>query len=226
MRNAMWMGLVCALLVVTGCSSNNARVGPPELGTDLTYDGLAPVKNPRARNAWMRPDFTLAGYTKIMLVGAGIEFRPVNTVNRSRLSTATQFPLTPAQQERLRSVVSDAFRSELSQSQNFQLVTEPGPDVLMIWGGLVDVVSNVPPQSAGRDAIFLSTVGQATLVIELRDSQSNAVLARIIDTRAAQPTGANQRSTSVTNWNEVQQLARSWAVRLREGLDEAAKWDN
>ena len=35
---------------------------------------------------------------------------------------------------------------------------------------------------------------------------------------------ASSSSNSVTNWSEVQQLARSWATQLRNGLDEAATW--
>ena len=60
----------------------------------------------------------------------------------------------------------------------------------------------------GRSNIYLSSVGEATLVIEIRDSESNAVLARIVDRRAAdmnQTGGAMQQSNSVTNWSEVQQ---------------------
>jgi hypothetical protein len=214
---------VCATMMLGGCNTNTA--GPPELDSNLTYDGLAKVKNPRASGAWMRPDFALDGYTKIMLIGAGIEYRPVKPVPRAMASSATQFPLTPEQKERLRTIVRDAFRTELAQSQRFQLVDEPGPDVLMIWGGLVDVVSFVPPDSVGRSNIYLNSIGEATLVVELRDSESNAVLVRIIDRRAAQGMGPNARSTSVTNWSEVQQVARLWASRLREGLEDAATWD-
>ena len=213
----------CATLMLGGCNTNTS--GPPELGSDLTYDGLAKVKNPKAKGAWMRPDFSLDGYTKIMLIGAGIEYRPVKPVTRSASATASQFPVTPEQKERLRTIVRDAFRTELSQSQRFQLVDEPGPDVLMIWGGLIDVVSYVPPDAIGRSNIYLNSVGEATLVVELRDSDSNAVLVRIIDRRAAQGLGPMARSTSVTNWSEVQQVARTWASQLRQALEEAATWD-
>jgi len=136
-----------------------------------------------------------------------------------------QFPLTEEQRERLRSVVGEAFKTALAQSQKFEIVDQPGPDTLAIWGGLVDVVSFVPPDAVGRSNIYLSAVGEATLVIEIRDSESNAVLVRIIDRKAAQDPGVALRSTSVTNWSEVQQLARTWATQLREGLDEAATWN-
>lgn len=146
-------------------------------------------------------------------------------VPRAAASTTSQFPLTDEQKQRLRSVVSEAFKTELAESQKLQIVDQPGPDTLMIWGGLMDVVSNVPPDSVGRSNIYLSSVGEATLVIEIRDSESNAVLVRIIDRKAAQNIGVAQRSTSVTNWSEVQQLARAWATQLRSALDEATTWD-
>ncbi|HTO57633.1 MAG TPA: DUF3313 family protein [Pseudomonadales bacterium] len=224
MRTLIGALAMCATLMLGGCNTNSS--GPPELdSSNLTYDGLAKVKNPRAHGAWMRPDFSLDGYTKIMLIGAGIEYRPVKPVQRAAASSASQFPLTAEQKERLRSIVRDAFRTELAQSQKFQLVDEPGPDVLMVWGGLIDVVSFVPPDAVGRSNIYLNSIGEATLVVELRDSESNAVLVRIIDRRAAQAQGPNVRSTSVTNWAEVQQVARTWAGRLREGLEEATTWD-
>ncbi len=223
MRMVAYAFAMCSLLVVGGCATGSK--GVPDLGSDLTYDGLAKVKNTKVKGAWMRPDFTLAGYTKIMLIGAGIEYRPVKKVPRSASSTTSQFPLTDEQKERLRSVVSDAFKAELAQSQKFQIVEQPGPDVLTIWGGLVDVVSYVPPDAVGRGNIYLSSVGQATLVIEIRDSESNAVLVRVIDRRAAQNNGPVERSSSVTNWSEVQQVARTWAVQLRMGLDEATTWN-
>lgn len=216
---------LCAALIVGGCTTSTNGRTAPQLDSTLTYDGLAQVKNTKVGAAWMRPGFSLAGYTKIMLQGAGIDYRPVKKVNRASTSSATEFPLTDAQKERLRTIVSDAFRTELAQTQKFQLVDQPGPDVLMIWGGLVDVVSYVPPESIGRGSIYLRSVGEATLVIEIRDSQSNAVLVRIADRRAAQTTGVALASNSVTNWSEVQQLARTWATLLRTRLEEATLWD-
>jgi hypothetical protein len=202
-----------------GCAQTPAV--KPEVDTGaLTFDGLAQVKNPAAGIAWMRPDFNLAGYTKVMLRGAGIEYRPI-----PRSSTDKLFPLTDKQKARLRQIVGDAFKAELAKSTKFQLVNEPGPDVLTVWGGLIDVVSHVPPEKMGNSDIYLRSVGEATLVLELRDSQSNAPLVRILDRRAAGTSPAMmQESNSVTNWSEVQRVARLWAVALRTKLDDAAVW--
>lgn len=205
------------LVLLVGCASTPGEM-PRLEKNNLSFDGLAKVANPTAGEAWMRPDFTLAGYTKIMLVGAGIEYRPVPRSSR------TAFPITEAQQQRLTETVAAAFRSELAKSTKFQLTDAPGPDVLAIWGGLIDVVSHVPPETVGRSEIYLRSVGEATLVIELRDSESNAPLARIIDRRAAGRV-AGFRSNTVTNWSEVRLLARTWAKLLVTRLDAATQWD-
>jgi hypothetical protein len=223
MRSVAYAVLFAAAFTLSACTTN-APKRPPELESNLTYDGLAKVKNATVKGAWMRPDFSLAGYTKIMLQGAGIEYRPIKNVGGSNASTATAFPLTQEQKERLRSTVGDAFRAELEKSQKFQLVDQPGPDVLTIFGGLVDVVSYVPPDPIGRSSIYLRSVGEATLVLEIRDSESNAVLVRVIDRRAAQQTDGALKSNSVTNWAEVQQVARAWATQLRTRLEDAALW--
>jgi hypothetical protein len=75
---------------------------------------------------------------------------------------------------------------------------------------------------AGRGGIYLTSVGQATLVIELRDSQSNEVLGRAADRRAAESPFAFDVN-KVTAWSEVHRLAQAWASLLRKRLEEIEK---
>jgi hypothetical protein len=124
-------------------------------------------------------------------------------------------------QARLAKIMREAFEKQLARSERFELTEEVGPDVLTIWGGLLDVVSFVPPQRAGRDDIFLRRVGEATLVIELRDSETNATLMRIMDRRAAERApGSVMNSNAVTNTADVRRLANAWARLFRQRLDE------
>jgi hypothetical protein len=91
----------------------------------------------------------------------------------------------------------------------------------MVRGGLLDVASYVPPDPVGgRSEVFLSAVGEATLVLELRDSETTTILERSVDRRAAETIGDSfTRSNSVTNSAEARRLIRYWATRLVEGLD-------
>ena len=60
---------------------------------------------------------------------------------------------------------------------------------------------------------LLRSVGEATLIIELRDSLSNEVIYRAVERRAVQnPGGQMMRSNTATNWAEVRRWARRWCA--------------
>jgi len=211
-----------SLLIVGGCATPNPTVDTNAAAEDMTYDGLYPVRNSKADAAWMRPDADISRYTKIMLQGVGIEYRPGGESGRlyhSR-SSADYYEISDQQKERFRTTMREAFLKELQKSAHFTIVNEAGPDVLLIRGGLLDVVSYVPPEPVGRSEIFLGRVGEATLVLEIRDSVSEAIIARAVDRRAADNTGRHlQKSNRVMNAAEVRRVAATWARLLRERLD-------
>lgn len=214
--------LVC-LSAVVGCAAPTPTIDT-SAEAEMTFDGLYPLKDTRADMAWARSDVDLTQYSKIMLQGVGVEYRPGGESGRSFISRSRGGPyeVTEAQKERFESVMREAFVEELRKSEHFTIVSEPGPDVLLIRGALLDVVSYVPEEPIGvRSEIYLSRVGEATIVLELRDSITEAILARAIDRRAAEEMGGYmQESNRVNNMAEVRRLARTWAGMLRGRLDE------
>ncbi len=87
--------------------------------------------------------------------------------------------------------------------------------MLVIRGALLDIVSFVPPEMLGRSEIYLSSVGEATLVVEGIDSMSGEVVFRAVDRRSTNPTGGG----TIRAWSEVRRWARRCATILREGLE-------
>ena len=137
-----------------------------------------------------------------------------------RRANESEYWMSDATKQKLIDTVTEVFRDELQKSQNFTQVDQAGPDVLLLVGGLHDIVSLVPPEQVGRSEIYLRSVGEATLVIEARDSLSGETIYRALDRRAAERAGGDLvNSNAVTNMAEVRRLARRWATRLREGLD-------
>ncbi|MFP6807149.1 MAG: DUF3313 family protein [Pseudomonadales bacterium] len=213
------VGTVVLATLVAGCqTAPSVQTGP---NAEITFDGLHRVDNSKMQYAWVKPDMDLTGYTKIRLVGAGIEYRNVRNspggTSRVR-SSQTDFPVNAKARAMLEELVREVFLDELGKSKHYSLVNEEGPDVLEITGALLDVVSNVPPQAIGRTEVYLSRIGEITLVLEFRDSESNEILARGVDRRGVDPVMA-VRSTSVSSRGEVKRELRKWAVRLREGID-------
>ncbi len=212
--------LLAAMFVAAGCAGEpTVQTGP---NAETTFDGLVRIDNARFVAAWVDPDVDLTQYTKIIPGGAEFEFRSVQKMSASaaRRSNETEFWISDTNRQRLIETVTEVFTEELQKSEHFTVTDEPAPDALIIVGGLHDIVSQVPPEDVGRSEVWLRSVGEATLVIELRDSLSNEVVYRAVERRAAENVGNRMiRANTATTWAEVRRWARRWAVRLREGLD-------
>jgi hypothetical protein len=208
-----------AVMLVTACVSNPTVDSSDE--AQMTFDGLYPIKGGSADLAWARPGADISQYSKLMLQGVGIEYRPGGESGKlyNRRSSADYFEISDEQKERFEKLLRESFVAELGKSERFTIVNEPGPDVLLIRGGLLDVVSFVPPEPVGRVDIYLSRVGEATLILEIRDSVSEAILARAVDRRAAEDSFGMGESNRVLNTAEVRRTINAWARLLRERLD-------
>ena len=214
--------LCFAALALGACATPAPTIDTSE-DAELTFDGLSPILNSRAAKAWAKPGLDLTVYTKIKLQSAGIEYRPGGESGHTMSSRSKGGPyeMSEDQKARFQSLAAEVALEELGKSERFTIVDEVGPDVLIVRVALLDVVSFVPPQTAGRSEVFLNSVGEATLVLELRDSITDAILARAMDRRAAEDrTGSMTRSNSVTNSTEVKRMIRRWMSYLRERLDE------
>jgi hypothetical protein len=210
---------VFTLIFIGACASEPTLQQGPD--AEMSFDGLIKVDNSRMTSAWVKPDLNLSEYSKILPANAGIEYRAVKSVSRvgRRTSSASEFPLNEKQKEKVEAAISGVFREELAKSQNFTLATEPAADTLIVVGMILDLVSNVPPDPMGRGDIYLTKVGEATLVLEIKDSQSGEIFARAVDRRAIAPNVA-VRSTPVSNLSELRRQARKWASLLVKRLDE------
>jgi hypothetical protein len=228
MRQLSKFGVVACGIAASIVLAASTAFAKPRLATgedaEVTFDGLHRVDKTLMSAAWVKPDIDLKPYTKLMLVGAGISFKPVDDAGERwwpGRSDQTEFPISPEAQERVRSELREAFAKEIARNERYEIVTEPGPGVLMLVGAVIDVVSRVPPvnQCVGRCDVYLTDVGEATVVLELRDSVSNEVLARAADRRVAEaafPIDAN----TVTVWPEVRRLAQTWARMVRNRLED------
>ena len=172
------------------------------------------IESPRFAEAWIDPNANLRRYDKILPGQAEFEFRDVGGVDDD------SHPISNEDRQRLIDEVTTVFAEELRNSRHFTFAEEAGPDVLLLVGGLHDIVSKVPGDTGGDDEIHLEELGGATLVLEIRDSVSGKILYRAEDRRSIErPGGEAVRSTPATTWSEVRRWARRWAVRLRDGLD-------
>lgn len=213
---------IAVALLLAGCAAPQPtlQTGPE---AERTVDGLVRVDNSRFKTAYADPEIDFTQYDKVMSGGAAFEFRAVSKTTSlalARRSSENEFWISDADRQRLKDIVSEIFREELAETEGWEMVDEPGPDVLMIRGALLDIVSYVPPEMVGRHEIFLRSMGEATIIVEGVDSMSGEVVFRAAERRAVETAGDMlQRANTVTTWAEVRRWARRYATILREGLE-------
>jgi hypothetical protein len=86
-----------------------------------------------------------------------------------------------------------------------------------ISAGVFDIDVVAPDVSASRNRTYSEDAGAGTLVIEVRDSVTNALLGRAIERRIAGDNGPWLRN-SASNRADFDQLFRRWAEASANGL--------
>ena len=212
--------LTFAALAIVGCSS-----APPTIQTgpdaEVSYDGLHVVDNSIFRQAWADPDIDFSRYHRFIPGEAFFEYRAVKKSSSSsaRRGSTSEFYIDDDAREKLKAITEEIFAEELTKSTRFTVADARDHDVLVIRGGLHDIVSNVPPDIVGRGDVYLSSVGEITLILEAVDSMSGEVIFRAVERRALDSSGMAMRSSSVTTTSEVRRVIRRWATTLTNGLD-------
>jgi len=204
------LGVLFAMSVA--CAPQPARA---QASGDVNVEGLREVRAKNFEAVFIRPGVKFGAYHKLRVDELELAFR---TPDRSQ----NEFPLGEDQKTRLRAAMAVAFGKELGELRHLELVTEPGPDVLDLNVRLQDIAARSPGTrvgSVGRGAFAIETMGEMTLVLELRDSQSEEVLARAFDRRAVEGAAMLQGENVISTWEGVERLVTRWAARAREGLD-------
>lgn len=219
--------LAAAAMILASCQS--APTFQTGDDAELTHDGLTRMDNTILGAVWARPDIDLTSFDKVMFDRVAVEFRAIEGgpySGRAGRSTSastrnqTMFRLDETTKELVISEISGAFAAEIVRTDVFEVVDEPGYDVLLIEVSLLDIVSRVPPEQVGRSSVWLDSVGDAMLVLEIRDSMSNAIFLRAADRRGAGSGSMDGvQSNRVTNASEVRRLGRRWAQNVRDGLE-------
>jgi hypothetical protein len=207
--------LSCLLLVTVITSGQVLAKKTPtvQLGpnAEVTFDGLHLVNKSEMDKVWVKPEIDLGDYDAVMFEGAGIHYR----ADRS----ADEFPLSDSQKSQLETAVRETFESEFRKFEHFVVTDKPGRETLKMIVTLIDVVSRIPPEPFGRGSIYITDLGEATLVVEVFDSVTDEILARVTDKQNVEPVIVRE-SNPATNLQEVRRSVRRWGTTLRKSMDE------
>jgi len=206
--------LALASLVLAGGVAV-AKEKPPE-----EWDGLQRIKLKGMDAAYVRPGADFSIYTKIIIdpiqVAYAKDWDKKSNYNNQKISTSKLEEI----KTQLGKLAEETFAEEFSKKGGAQIVTTPGPDVLRFSSAIVDLWPRaVDTQEAGRNYTFTTSAGSAVLYAELRDSETNQLIGRVVDGREARNSGTMRWTNSVENTVEARAMVGDWARILRKRYD-------
>ena len=186
----------------------------------MSHDGLKRVNVKGVSLAYVRPGATLAGYQRMKIDPVEVAFQKDWKSSRPGSRIALSAQELDEIRTGLAKLVQEQFVKALEAKGRYPVVKEPGPDVLRLRIYVVNLKVNAPANvSTGRTQTFAMSAGEMTLFMELYDSETGQILARVIDRREGRADSVVRMSNRVTNVAQAEDIAAEWARILRDALD-------
>lgn len=208
--------VVCTTALLTSATGITAQANKSD--TPNVSDGFVKVESHQLDAVYLLPGTDFRGYTKVLLDQGQVEFRNdwIKEINRSTRELSNRIGAEDAKQfaEEARASFGETFGRAIKDA-GYDIVTAQGADVLRLTPRVVDMYINAPDKltTALRTRVFTVAAGEATLVLEIRDSTTGTLLGHATDRRTAVRYGGNRVSiaSSVSNRGDFEDLFGIWA---------------
>jgi hypothetical protein len=212
MSHALRSAIVPAVLALSAC------VVQPD-AADRTPDGLERVASRSVDSVYTAPGMSLAPYRRVMLDSVDVAFKR---------DWQREHPEVKAEdisdiRERAARQFREVFTRELERG-GYAIATQPASDVLRVTASVVDLDIQAPAAgSVPLTRTYVVKSSDISLLAELRDSQSGAVLARVADRKRGREFGELRLANEATAFAETGEAFGMWARLLRNALDDARR---
>jgi hypothetical protein len=216
--------VLIALLAAALCTACASGKSVPEVThasgksvPEVTHDGLHLVPHSSMQSTWVKPGEDFSQYSRVGLLDCYVAFKKHWRLNHQGVRTYDMDRVKKSLAEEFRKV----FTEEL-QKNGYPIATGSAKDVLLIRPAIIDLDIAAPDPEQGVSSVtFTTSAGSMALYIELYDSESNEILARAVDRRAARHIGDVEVTSISTNTDDARRLLQHWADLLVKKLDEA-----
>ncbi|MFT5710822.1 MAG: hypothetical protein ACI8QT_001522 [Halioglobus sp.] len=214
-------GKIFALLVLlvafAAITSLGVQSDPPE----ISHDGLHLVSGADVALLYVKPGADFSVYEEFLMLDAYVAFKK----NWQRDTKVGGRRVSNKDMEKIKGEASEllheSFKKELDQVGGYKFVDNAGDKVMVLRPALIDLEITAPDiPVAGRVTSYVASAGAATLYLELFDSVSGEILARLVDRRAMTDYGMARWASSVSNRADANRMFRRWAKKLRLAMDE------
>lgn len=151
------------------------------------------------------------------------------------LPEAQQRGIDPEQLAKLARYFTKAIKDELSRSGSYELVTQPGPGVMVLRAA----ITNVEPTGGKKNAVLKGaetaathavapgasllvprlSVGKVAIEGEIVDSMSGEAMVAFMTSKSGRRYFSGLKAYQ--KWGDIDAAFRSWAKNFREKLDKA-----
>jgi hypothetical protein len=184
-----------------------------------SWDGLVLVKSKKLQAVYLAPGADFAPYTKVALGPTQVAFAKDWLRDYNDSADLNQH-LSDADAQRIMNAVRTGFQSIFEKAfdkAGYTVVTTPGKDVLQLNSAVINLALTAPDTEADFSTSYASSAGQATMILEARDSLTGALLGRALDAEVAGDFW-EQRNV-VTNTADFDQVGDKWAKAAVAGLE-------
>jgi hypothetical protein len=214
-----------ALLAATLLVAASPALADDQSWPAQSQDGLTLRKTLEHGAVYIKDGADLSQYKSVGLLECYVQFAKDWAREYNENEPDLTLQITPEVEKRIATWLSEEFNKdfvkELSKNNDFQIVTQQGPGVLMLRPALMNVIVTAPDLNAPTpSAEIVTSAGQMTLYLELWDGGTSTLIARVIDGEADNSWGGmGVQADSVSNKAAADVMLDNWADRLRKGLD-------
>jgi hypothetical protein len=189
---------------------------------EITVEGLHKLKDTNLGLVYALPEADLGVYQRIKLLEPSVAFKKNWQRNQNRSYT---FKVRTSDMEEIKANLAELFMEVFTEeltAGGYELTEEVGEDVLLVRPAIVNLDITAPDTNTpNRTYQFSESAGEMTLYVELYDSETSSLIAKAMDRKRDREKGYMQWQNRVSNTQAAKRILKSWAVTLREALDEA-----
>ncbi|MCH2170339.1 DUF3313 domain-containing protein [Myxococcota bacterium] len=192
-------------------------------GTDarVSHDGLHEVDQPSFKSLFLRAGTDFAAYRAILLepLQIKLDYAASNSERGHTYGSGAAFELDGRDLERVRGYYKELMTKGLEADGTFQVVAKPGPGVLQMSALVVDLILNAPVEKTRnfQSRYYTGATSVVTIMVELRDSMSGEILARLGDSK--RPVGNFDVNTDSNVRGDLKFVFNVWANTFRRRLE-------
>jgi hypothetical protein len=211
--------LLSSLALVTALAFGNANATAAGYA-EVSPEGLKLIPNTKVDALYLREGVDFSGYDKFAMLECFVAFRANYQLDQNGTQS---FRVTASDMLRIKKQLAQQFQNVFVQqltAKGEKYVTAVGKGVLILRPSILNLDVAAPQTMNSGSNTLTFNAGQATLVLEIFDSVSSQLLARIIDTEVAGQSSIMISRNSMSNRADANALLKSWADRF------ATAWQN